>query len=124
MTLSAAVSGPPFVTVPSIRPLAVPPAGLPAKPTVVDPCGPVAPPDGAPEELAVPAPLTPGALFSARLLVLALFWMPLPAPLGSLPELLRPPALPGPVTPLTAEVPAPADPALGAAPGLVADAPA
>jgi hypothetical protein len=58
-----------------------------------------------PDELAVPAELVPGVLgaFAA-----------LPAPLGSLPELLRPPTLAGPVTPLMAAVPAPAEPALGA----------
>ncbi|MHB0772462.1 hypothetical protein ACYCVF_25930 [Bradyrhizobium sp. 1.29L] len=35
----------PGVTVPSIRPLLVPPAGLPGRPTVVDPRGPGPPPD-------------------------------------------------------------------------------
>ena len=95
----------PVVTVPSLRPPTAPPAGLPAVPTVVEPCG--APPaDVDPDELAVPAELVPGILeaFAA-----------FPAPLGSLPELLRPLALPGPVTPLIAAVPAPAEPALGEA---------
>jgi hypothetical protein len=58
-----------------------------------------------PVEFAVPALLVPGgeAVFEA-----------LPAPLGSLSELLRPPALAGPEgTPLTLAVPAPAAPALG-----------
>jgi hypothetical protein len=60
-----------------------------------------------PEELAVPALLVPGAGGTATL-------AELPAPLGSLPELFRPPALAGPDgTPLTAVDPAPADPAFG-----------
>jgi hypothetical protein len=64
-----------------------------------------------PVELAVPALLVPGgdAVFEA-----------LPAPLGSLSELLRPPALAGPEgTPLTPDVPAPAAPALGEPTALV-----
>jgi hypothetical protein len=79
----------------------------------------VIPPEDAPLEFAVPTELVPGgggdATFAA-----------LPAPLGSLTELLRPPALPGPEgTPLVAEVPAPAEPALGepAAGPVPADAP-
>jgi hypothetical protein len=79
----------------------------------------VVPPDVTPLEFAVPAELVPGgggeATFAA-----------LPAPLGSLTELLRPPALPGPEgTPLIAEFPAPAEPALGvpAAVPVPADAP-
>src|ERR1700761_1433539 len=104
MASSPGATGP-CSTVPSIRPLAVPPAGLPAKPTVVEPCGPVAP-----EEFAVPAPLVPGVLFIA---------LPLPAPLGSFPELFKPAAFAGPVTPLIAELPAPAEPAAGADPALV-----
>jgi hypothetical protein len=79
----------------------------------------VIPPDVTPLEFAVPAELIPGgggdATFAA-----------LPAPLGSLTELLRPPALPGPEgTPLIAEFPAPAEPALGvpAAVPVPADAP-
>ena len=58
-----------------------------------------------PEELAVPNALVPGAV---GLLT------ELPAPLGSLPELFKPPTLAGPEgTPLTAAVPAPAEPAFG-----------
>jgi hypothetical protein len=103
----------PEVTVPSMRPPTAPPAGLPAVPTVVDPVG--APPavDVDPDELAVPAELVPGILDA---------FPALPAPLGSLPELLRPPTLAGPVTPLIAVVPAPAEPALGA-PAAAPDAP-
>jgi len=73
-----------------------------AEPVVVDD------PDAAgdPDELAVPALLVPGggeAIFAE-----------LPAPLGSLPELLRPPTLAGPDgTPLTPAVPAPGEPAFG-----------
>jgi hypothetical protein len=105
----------PEVTVPSMRPPTAPPAGLPDVPTVVEPMGPdeVPPLDVDPEELAVPAELVPGALESLAAL---------PAPLGSLPELFSPPTLPGPVTPLTDDVPAPAEPALGAAP-VAPDAP-
>src|SRR3954464_8996652 len=65
MTSSPCMRGP-LVTVPSIRPLATPPAGLPALPTVVEPDGPVVPEldpdDGDPEELAVPAAFVPGAV--------------------------------------------------------------
>jgi hypothetical protein len=61
---------------------------------------------GDPEELAVAALLVPGAGGAAT-------FAELPAPLGSLPELLRPPAFAGPDgTPLTPAVPAPAEPAL------------
>jgi hypothetical protein len=107
-------------------------ASIAASPLV---CGPVAdaPPDLAepvvvdddpvvedePVELAVPALLVPGGGGEATL-------AELPAPLGSLPELLRPPALAGPDgTPLTPAVPAPAEPAFGepAAPPLPADGP-
>jgi hypothetical protein len=74
------------------------PARLPAEPVVVE--------DG-PDELAVPALLVPGGGGDATL-------AELPAPLGSLPELLSPPTLAGPDgTPLTPAVPAPAEPALG-----------
>ena len=70
-----------------------------AEPVVMD--------DGNPDELAVPALLVPGGGGEAS-------FAELPAPLGSLPELLRPPALAGPDgTPLTPAVPAPAEPALG-----------
>jgi hypothetical protein len=74
---------------------------------------------GDPDELAVPALLIPGAGGAAT-------FAELPAPLGSLPELLSPPALAGPDgTPLTPAVPAPAEPALGepAALPLPADGP-
>jgi hypothetical protein len=98
----------PCVTAPSIRPLVAPPAGLPGIPTVVEPLGappPVAAP-GEPEELAVPAEFVPGWLgaFAA-----------LPPSAGSLPVLKPPAGLAGPVTPLMAVVPAPGEPALGAA---------
>jgi hypothetical protein len=108
---SPGIAGP-DVTVPSMRPPTAPPAGLPAVPTVVEPIG--APPVVVvdPDELAVPAELVPGVAALAAL----------PAPLGSLPELLRPPTLAGPVTPLVAVVPAPAEPALGA-PAVAPDAP-
>jgi hypothetical protein len=82
---------------------AVPPGAAPAEPVVID--DPLAADD--PEELAVPALLVPGGGGVATL-------AELPAPLGSLPELFRPPALAGPDgTPLTPAVPAPAEPALG-----------
>jgi hypothetical protein len=62
---------------------------------------------GDPDELAVPALLVPGAGGEAT-------FAELPAPHGSLPELLRPPALAGPDgTPLTPAVPAPGEPAFG-----------
>jgi hypothetical protein len=70
-----------------------------------------------PDELAVPALLVPGGVGS---------FDEFPAPLGSLPELFSPPALAGPDgTPLTAALPAPAEPALGepAALPLPADGP-
>src|SRR5712672_3924637 len=70
-----------------------------AEPVVMD--------DGNPDELAVPALLVPGGGGEAS-------FAELPAPLGSLPELLSPPAPAGPDgTPLTPAVPAPAEPALG-----------
>jgi hypothetical protein len=84
----------------------LPAAGL-ADPVVMDDPGVAADPD----ELAVPALLVPGG---AGIAVLA----ELPAPLGSLPELLRPPVLAGPDGTLTAAVPAPAEPALGELPGV------
>jgi hypothetical protein len=77
------------------------------------------PPDVAPLEFAVPAEFVPGGGGDATLDAL-------PAPLGSLTELLRPPTLAGPDgTPLVADVPAPAEPALGelAAEPVPADAP-
>src|ERR1700676_2374984 len=82
---------------------AVPPGAAPAEPVVLD--DPVVADD--PEELAVPTLLVPGGGGETTL-------AELPAPLGSLPELFRPPALAGPDgTPLTPAVPAPAEPALG-----------
>jgi hypothetical protein len=97
-----------------MRPPVAPPAGLPAVPAVREPAAPPPVLEVEPEELAVPDELVPGALeaFAA-----------FPAPLGSLPELLRPAALAGPVTPLIAAVPAPAEPARGEAPGDAAEAP-
>jgi hypothetical protein len=80
----------------------------PAAPVVTPAPEFVAAPDVAsePDEFAVPAPLVPGGCDTV--------FDGLPAPLGSLPELLRPPTLPGPDgTPLTPAVPAPAEPALG-----------
>jgi hypothetical protein len=78
----------------------------PARPTVaVEPDEALPVVDGDPEELAVPTELVPGAVG-----IFAEF----PAPLGSFAELLRPPTLAGPLgTPLTEDVPAPAEPALG-----------
>jgi hypothetical protein len=91
---------------------AVPPGVAPAEPVVV--VDPVVADD--PEELAVPALLVPGGGEAT----LAAF----PAPLGSLPELFRPPTLAGPDgTPLTAAVPAPAEPALGEPVALPPDGP-
>ena len=85
----------PGVTVPSIR---WPDAPLRAIP-VVDAF------PGDPVEFAVPKVLVPGAVGILT---------ELPVPLGSLPELLMPPAFAGPFgTPLTAAVPAPAAPAFG-----------
>jgi hypothetical protein len=64
-------------------------------------------PEVAPEpvDCAVPELLVPGAVESLA---------ELPAPLGSLPELFKPPWFAGPGgTPLTADGPAPAEPAAG-----------
>jgi hypothetical protein len=69
-----------------------------------------------PDELAVPALLVPGAGGEATLAEFA-------TPLGSLAELLTPPALAGPDTPLTADGPAPAEPALGEPAALPLEAP-
>jgi hypothetical protein len=44
ISASPCIDGP-GVAVPSMRPLLVPPAGLPVRPTVVDPCGPAEPLD-------------------------------------------------------------------------------
>jgi hypothetical protein len=82
-----------------MRPPVAPPAGLPAVPTVVEPVGGPPPLDVDPEELAAPAELVPGVLTDLAAV---------PAPLGSLLELLRPPTLGGGGAP-TAEL-APADP--------------
>src|ERR1700761_1125772 len=61
--------------------------------------------DAGPEEFAVPNAFVPGEVG---------VFAELPAPLGSLPELLRPAAFAGPLgTPLTPAAPAPAEPALG-----------
>jgi hypothetical protein len=114
MTSSPCIAGP-CVTVPSMRLPTAPPAESRAVPTVVDPIGappPAAAPD--PEELAVPNEFVPGVLADLAAL---------PAPLGSLPELLRPAAFPGPVTPFTAVAPEPAEPALGALPVAPVPAP-
>ena len=96
----------PGVTVPSIRPPVPPWDLLLAIPVVVDPlASPPTPPPGEPDEFAVPRVLVPRAVGA---------FPELPAPLGSLPELLSPPTLAGPDgTPLTPWVPAPADPARG-----------
>jgi hypothetical protein len=80
-------------------------------PPVLDLAEPVVADDRAvaddPDELAVPALLVPCGGGEA-------IFAELPAPLGSLPELLRPPALAGPDgTPLMPAVPAPDEPAFG-----------
>jgi hypothetical protein len=115
---STALSSAPIATSPDLfGPVAsVPPAALVEVEPVV-PDDPVVADD--PDELAVPALLVPGAGGVAT-------FAELPAPLGSLPELLSPPALARPDgTPLTPAVPAPAEPALGepAALPLPADGP-
>jgi hypothetical protein len=70
-----------------------------------------------PDEFAVPALLVPGAGGAAT-------FAELPTPLGSLPALLRPPALAGPDgTPLTPAAPAPAAPAFGEPAALPLPAP-
>ena len=95
----------PCIAVPSMRPPVAPPEGLPAVPTVVEPFGAFPAAEGDPDELAMPAEFAPGA---------SVDFAELPAPLGSFAELLRPPVLAGPFgTPLTPDVPAPAEPALG-----------
>jgi hypothetical protein len=104
ISASPGIEGP-GVTVPSIRPLLVPPALLPAVPVVMEPRAPVLLLPVDPEEFAVPAALVPGA---------SGIFAELPAPLGSLAELFGPPTLAGPLgTPLTPAVPAPAEPAFG-----------
>ena len=117
---SPGISGPGFVT-PStrpptrapVRPVANPlePAAptVPRLPVLADPAE-VEPTAGAPDELAVPTALVPGAVGTL---------LAFPAPLGSFTELFNPPALAGPLgTPLMPEVPAPADPAFGVPTGL------
>jgi hypothetical protein len=100
----------------SLRSIALSSASTAASPLCDGPVAAVPPGAGAgladpvvtddPDELAVPALLVPGGGEAS--------FAELPAPLGSLPELLRPPAPAGPDgTPLTPAVPAPADPALG-----------
>jgi hypothetical protein len=74
ISASPGIEGP-GVTVPSIRPLPVPPALLPAVPVVIEPGAPVLPVD--PEVFAVPAAFVPGASGN---------FAEFPAPLGSLPE--------------------------------------
>jgi hypothetical protein len=102
---SASIAASPLVDGPEAD---VPPAAGRAEPVVID--DPVVAVD--PDELAVPAALVPGGGGEA---IFAEF----PAPLGSSPELLRPPTLAGPDgTPLTPAVPAPAEPALGEPTGL------
>jgi hypothetical protein len=81
----------------------VPPGADPADPVVT----PAPEFNAEPDEFAVPALLVPGGGCETT-------FDELPAPLGSLPELLRPPTLAGPDgTPFTAAVPAPAEPARG-----------
>jgi hypothetical protein len=97
----------PGVTVPSMRPPVAAPvrlsAALPV--VVVDPPEPILALPVEPEEFAVPKLFVPAAVGS---------FAEFPAPLGSLPELLSPPALAGPLgTPLKPAVPAPAEPAFG-----------
>jgi hypothetical protein len=86
-----------------------PPVADPAAPVVTAAPEFIAGPELAeePDEFAVPALLVPGGGCDTT-------FDELPTPLGSLPELLRPPTLPGPDgTPLMPAVPAPAEPALG-----------
>lgn len=91
----------------SLRSIALSSGSIAASSLVFDLAEPVVTPAPGPDELAVPALLMPGGGGAASLDAL-------PAPLGSLPELFSPPAFAGPDgTPLTPDVPAPADPALG-----------
>jgi hypothetical protein len=91
----------------SLRSTALPSASIAASSLVLDLAEPVVTPEPGPDELAVPALLVPGGGGEACL-------DKLPAPLGSLPELFSPPEFAGPDgTPLTPDVPAPADPAPG-----------
>src|SRR3979409_2621559 len=96
---SASIAASPFAFGPVA---AVPPGAELAEPDGLDPVG-----TEEPDELAVPALLVPDAGGE-------FIFAELPAPLGSLPELLRPPTLAGPEgTPLTPAVPAPPQPAFG-----------
>src|SRR5882757_5095392 len=91
----------------SLRSTALPSASIAASSLVFDFAVPVVTPAPGPDVLAVPALLVPGGGGAVSL-------DELPAPLGSLTELFSPPAFAGPDgTPLTPDVPAPADPALG-----------
>src|SRR5712671_1661481 len=91
----------------SLRSIALSSASIAVSSLVFGLAEPVVTPAPGPDELAVPALLMPGGGGAASLDAL-------PAPLGSLPELFSPPAFAGPDgTPLTPDVPAPADPALG-----------
>jgi hypothetical protein len=106
--LSTALSSAEIATSPEVEgPVTLTPPGL-ARPTVVvelPDALPVVVLAGAPAEFAVPTELVPGAVCT---------FVEFPAPLGSFTELLRPPAFAGPLgTPLTPDVPAPAEPALG-----------
>jgi hypothetical protein len=90
-----------------VRSVAAVPSG-PAEPELADPVVTPAPVFAdEPDDCAVPALLVPGAGGAAT-------FVELPAPLGSLPELFRPPAFAGPDgTPLTPAVPEPVEPAFG-----------
>jgi hypothetical protein len=91
----------------SLRSIALSSASMAASSLVFDLAEPVVTPAPGPDELAVPALLVPAGGGEACL-------DELPVPLGSLPELFSPPEFAGPDgTPLTPDVPAPADPAPG-----------
>jgi hypothetical protein len=90
-----------------LRSIALSSASIAASSLVFDFAEPVVTPAPGPDELAVPELLVPGGGGAVSL-------DELPAPLGSLAELFSPPEFAGPDgTPLTPDVPAPADPALG-----------
>jgi hypothetical protein len=110
---SAAIAASPGVDGPVAGVPPTRPARLAVDPVVVE-LPVVVPCDLAPDEFAVPKALVPGA--TADL-------VEFPAPLGSLIELFRPPALAGPVgAPVTAAEPAPAEPAFGVPTGLLTPA--
>jgi hypothetical protein len=91
----------------SLRLIASSSASIASSSLVLDLADPVVTPAPGPDELAVPALLVPGAGGAASLDAL-------PAALGSFPELFGSAAFAGPDgTPLTPDVPAPADPAPG-----------